>query len=176
MKQLLFPLLAVSMLMAVGCENKQLIQCREDKLALQAQLTDTQKKLAQEKKGSETILENLMEDITNNKKVVKSLQEKIKTLTAENNKLKQTNKDIMTKTQRALTAEIGKSKNLQNKLAEADKKLKTATDKLNKSNETLIALTKKATKQNNKLKAEIEQLKAELAQKAAKEATEETAQ
>ncbi|MCF7957583.1 MAG: hypothetical protein K9M57_03950 [Phycisphaerae bacterium] len=142
MKHVFLTLMGISVLVLAGCGDtckKQLSQSQQDNVVLQEKLTKNEADLTQERKGANAILENLMTDLVKKKKAIEELEGKIKSLTTEITTLKSTNKDIMTKTQRAMMTQIGENRTLKAKLLQAEKDLAEMTNKVKELSDAAAA-------------------------------------
>ena len=159
MRYQLILILVFALLVAVGCESPDLIQCRQDVQTLQSRLDQSKKELEQEKISSEQIIIALMEQGDKESQQIDAAQEQARSeerakyaqgLKEERGKLRKQTLALL-EVQKNTRQLLQKYEALEAKIADYEKSLKNSA-------EMIQALSAK----NDKLEQEAQQLKAQL--------------
>jgi len=150
MRYLTLFIVGMGLLVACGCQNKELLQCQD-------QLTKVQQERADEKKASESLFESILTKSKEDMDKIKNLEAKVTDLEAEKTRLDGLLKETRTKMDKVSTSLIQENVQLKNEVEKLTKEL-AATKKIFE-NSSKIALG--LEEENKKLQARISELEKE---------------
>jgi chromosome segregation ATPase len=147
MRYLTLFIVGMGLLVACGCQNKELLQCQD-------QLTKVQQERADEKEASESLFESILSKSKEDTDKIQNLETKVTDLEAEKVRLEGLLKETRTKMDKVSTSLIQEKVQLKNEIETLTKEL-AATKKIFE-NSSKIAL--ELEEENNKLRAKVSEL------------------